>query len=50
LYKQQQANEDIYNLMISQQNTIEITALREKRVAQELHDGACACLVSNELR
>tara|TARA_R110000868_G_scaffold47276_1_gene155271 strand:+ start:366 stop:2408 length:2043 start_codon:yes stop_codon:yes gene_type:complete len=42
LYKQQQqkANEDIYNLMISQQNTIEINSVKEKkRVAQELHDG-----------
>lgn len=42
LYKQQQqkANEDIYNLMISQQNTIEANRAKEKkRVAQELHDG-----------
>ncbi|SEA82295.1 Tetratricopeptide repeat-containing protein [Flavobacterium gillisiae] len=42
LYKQQQqkANEDIYNLMISQQNTIETNRVEEKRrVAQELHDG-----------
>lgn len=42
LYKQQQqkANEDIYNLMISQQNTIETGRVQEKkRVAQELHDG-----------
>jgi signal transduction histidine kinase len=42
LYKQQQqkANEDIYNLMISQQNTIEANRVQEKkRVAQELHDG-----------
>lgn len=42
LYKQQQqkANEDIYNLMISQQNTIESNRVEEKkRVAQELHDG-----------
>jgi signal transduction histidine kinase len=42
LYKQQQqkANEDIYNLMISQQNTIETNRVKEKkRVAQELHDG-----------
>jgi len=42
LYKQQQqkANEDIYNLMISQQNTIESNRVQEKkRVAQELHDG-----------
>ncbi|WP_426095214.1 tetratricopeptide repeat-containing sensor histidine kinase [Flavobacterium sp. DSR2-3-3] len=42
LFKQQQqiANEEIYNLMISQQNTIEINRIKEKkRVAQELHDG-----------
>ena len=42
LFKQQQqiANEDIYNLMISQQNDIEATRIKEKKkVAQELHDG-----------
>ncbi|MFC4749714.1 ATP-binding protein [Flavobacterium branchiicola] len=42
LFKQQQqiANEDIYNLMISQQNEIEQTRIKEKKkVAQELHDG-----------
>ena len=42
LFKQQQqiANEDIYNLMISQQNDIELTRIKEKKkVAQELHDG-----------
>jgi len=42
LFKQQQqiANEDIYNLMISQQNEIELTRIKEKKnVAQELHDG-----------
>ncbi|WP_099709910.1 tetratricopeptide repeat-containing sensor histidine kinase [Flavobacterium sp. 9] len=42
LFKQQQqiANEDIYNLMISQQNDIEMTRIKEKKkVAQELHDG-----------
>jgi signal transduction histidine kinase len=42
LFKQQQqiANEDIYNLMISQQNDIENTRIKEKKkVAQELHDG-----------
>jgi hypothetical protein len=31
------ANEDIYNLMISQQNTIETS--KGKKEAQELHDG-----------
>jgi signal transduction histidine kinase len=42
LYKQQQqkANEDIYNLMISQQTTMDAIRVKEKRrVAQELHDG-----------
>ena len=42
LFKQQQqnANEEIYNLMISQQNTIESSRIEEKkRVARELHDG-----------
>jgi len=41
MFKQQQqkANEDIYNLMISQQNTIETSRITEKkRVARELHD------------
>jgi signal transduction histidine kinase len=34
------ANEEIYNLMISQQNTIETSSIKEKkRVARELHDG-----------
>ena len=38
--EQQKANEDIYNLMISQQNTIETNRIKEKnRVARELHDG-----------
>ena len=38
--RQQKANEEIYNLMISQQSTIEVGRVREKkRVAQELHDG-----------
>ena len=38
--RQQKANEEIYNLMISQQSTIETGRVREKkRVAQELHDG-----------
>ncbi|WP_269685963.1 tetratricopeptide repeat-containing sensor histidine kinase [Flavobacterium lacustre] len=42
MFKQQQqkANEEIYNLMISQQNTIETNRVKEKkRVARELHDG-----------
>jgi len=42
LYKQEQqkANEEIYNLMISQQSDVETIRIKEKkRVAQELHDG-----------
>ena len=42
LYKQEQqkVNEEIYNLMISQQSTVEtIRVMEKKRVAQELHDG-----------
>lgn len=38
--EQQKANEEIYNLMISQQNDVEtIRVMEKKRVAQELHDG-----------
>lgn len=37
---QQKANEDIYNLMLFQQNKIEESRINEKiRIAQELHDG-----------
>jgi signal transduction histidine kinase len=37
---QQKANEDIYNLMLDQQNKIEESRVNEKiRIAQELHDG-----------
>lgn len=42
LFKQQQqvANEDIYNLMISQQEVIESIRIKDKkRVSQDLHDG-----------
>ena len=42
LYKQEQqkVNEEIYNLMISQQSNVESIRVKEKkRVAQELHDG-----------
>jgi len=38
--EQQKTNEEIYNLMISQQNDVEtIRIIEKKRVAQELHDG-----------
>jgi signal transduction histidine kinase len=42
LYKQEQqkANEEIYNLMISQQNSVEhIRIIEKQRIAQDLHDG-----------
>lgn len=38
--EQQRVNEEIYSLMISQQNNVEtIRIIEKKRVAQELHDG-----------
>ncbi|HSN47940.1 MAG TPA: ATP-binding protein, partial [Flavobacterium sp.] len=38
--EQQKVNEEIYNLMISQQSNVEFIRIKEKkRVAQELHDG-----------
>ena len=38
--QQQEANAEIYNLLINQQNAIEINSIEEKkRVARELHDG-----------
>jgi signal transduction histidine kinase len=47
---QQKANEDIYNLMISQQNIIEESRSREKkRIAQELHDGVLGRLFGARL-
>lgn len=47
---QQKANEDIYNLMISQQNRIEESRIREKkRIAQELHDGVLGRLFGTRL-
>lgn len=47
---QQKANEDIYNLMISQQETIEASRVKEKkRIAQELHDGVLGRLFGARL-
>jgi signal transduction histidine kinase len=47
---QQKANEDIYNLMISQQNNIEESRIKEKkRIAQELHDGVLGRLFGARL-
>ena len=42
LYKQEQqkANEEIYNLMIAQQNSVEnIRVIEKQRIAKDLHDG-----------
>ena len=48
--QQQKANEDIYNLMISQQATIEESREKEKkRIAQELHDGVLGRLFGARL-
>ncbi|MBD3582141.1 tetratricopeptide repeat-containing sensor histidine kinase [Flavobacterium selenitireducens] len=47
---QQKANEEIYNLMIAQQNKIEEGRIREKkRIAQELHDGVLSRLFGARL-
>lgn len=47
---QQKANEDIYDLMINQQNSIEESRAREKkRIAQELHDGVLGRLFGARL-
>lgn len=47
---QQKANVDIYNLMISQQNMIEESRIKEKkRIAQELHDGVLGRLFGTRL-
>ena len=47
---QQKANEDIYNLMLFQQNKIEEGRINEKvRIAQELHDGILGRLFGTRL-
>ena len=47
---QQKANEDIYNLIISQQDSIEESRVKEKkRIAQELHDGVLGRLFGARL-
>lgn len=47
---QQKANEDIYNLMLFQQNKIEEGRIKEKkRIAQELHDGVLGRLFGTRL-
>lgn len=47
---QQQANEEIYNIMISQQATIDRERVKEKkRIAQELHDGVLGRMFGTRL-
>ncbi|TNJ45256.1 sensor histidine kinase [Tamlana fucoidanivorans] len=48
--KQQEANEEIYNLMLSQNETIEeARTLEKKRISQELHDGVLGRLFGTRL-
>ncbi|WP_240923755.1 ATP-binding protein [Mangrovimonas sp. CR14] len=48
--KQQKANEEIYNLMLSQQDKIdEARVLEKKRISQELHDGVLGRLFGTRL-
>ncbi len=48
--KQQQANEDIYNLMLSQQDKIdEARTLEKRRISEELHDGILGRLFGTRL-
>ncbi|MGB5418100.1 tetratricopeptide repeat-containing sensor histidine kinase, partial [Algibacter sp.] len=48
--KQQEANEEIYNLMLSQNESIEeARALEKKRISEELHDGVLGRLFGTRL-
>lgn len=50
LQEQQQANEEIYQLMLNQQNKIEeVRQLEKKKIAQELHDGILGKLFGTRL-
>tara|TARA_R110002049_G_scaffold305738_1_gene503147 strand:- start:18158 stop:20179 length:2022 start_codon:yes stop_codon:yes gene_type:complete len=50
IQQQQEANEEIYNLMLSQQDKIEEARIIEKkRVSQELHDGVLGRLFGTRL-
>ncbi|RZK03767.1 MAG: tetratricopeptide repeat-containing sensor histidine kinase [Flavobacterium sp.] len=50
LQEQQQANEEIYQLMLHQQNKIEeVRQLEKKRIAQDLHDGILGKLFGTRL-
>ncbi|AUC82584.1 tetratricopeptide repeat-containing sensor histidine kinase [Lacinutrix sp. Bg11-31] len=48
--QQQEANEEIYNLMLSQQDKMdEARALEKKRISQEIHDGILGRLFGTRL-
>lgn len=48
--KEQETNEEIYNLMLSQQDTIEeVRTLEKKRISKELHDGILGRLFGTRL-
>ncbi|WOD44643.1 tetratricopeptide repeat-containing sensor histidine kinase [Hwangdonia lutea] len=50
IQQQQETNEEIYNLMLSQQDNIEeARTLEKKRVSQELHDGVLGRLFGTRL-
>jgi len=50
IQKQQEANEEIYNLMLSQNKSIEEARFQEKkRISQELHDGVLGRLFGTRL-
>jgi len=50
LQEQQQANEEIYQLMLNQQDKIEeVRQLEKKRIAQDLHDGILGKLFGTRL-
>ncbi len=48
--QQQEANEEIYNLMLTQQDTIEeVRTLEKQRISKELHDGILGRLFGTRL-
>lgn len=50
IHQQQQANEEIYNLMLAQQDKIEEGRTKEKkRISEELHDGVLGKLFGTRL-
>ena len=50
IQQQQEANEEIYNLMLSQQDNIEeARTLEKKRISEELHDGVLGRLFGTRL-